>query len=111
MRHANITLNTLSSDKSTKTEDNETQETKPIKTSGAKSKVSELYEFCQAYHLGSPIPVDVFPPDRGSPSTHYIAYEVDGERFGIGSGKNKKAAREEAAKLALDDLQTKNEGL
>lgn len=83
----------------------------PVKNPGTKSKVSELYEFCQAFHLTTPESVDVFPSSRTSPSTHYAAYKIDNEQFGVGSGKNKKAAREEAAKLALEELLKRNEGL
>lgn len=84
----------------------------PVKNPGTKSKVSELYEFCQAYHIGPPESVDVYPPDRTTPSsTHYAAYEVSGEQFGVGSGKTKKAAREEAARLAIEELMKKSEGL
>lgn len=82
----------------------------PVKNSGTKSKVSELYEFCQAFHLGQPEPIDVTPPNRSSPSTHYAAYKIDDEQFGIGSGKTKKAAREVAAKLTLEELIQRNEG-
>ncbi|KAK3731140.1 hypothetical protein QZH41_018340, partial [Actinostola sp. cb2023] len=85
-------------------------EQSPIKNPGTKSKVSELYEFCQAFHLGPPEPVDVFPPNRSSPSTHYAAYKIDNEQFGVGSGKNKKVAREVAAELALEELLKKSEG-
>lgn len=95
-----------------KDEETETDGAKPspAKNPGLKSQVSELYEFCQAFHLSTPESVDVFPPNRASSSTHCAAYKVDNEQFGIGSGKNKKAAREEAAQLALEELLKRSEG-
>lgn len=82
----------------------------PPKNPGRKSKVSELYEFCQAYHLGHPEPEDVFPPDRTSTTLHYVVYKIGDKEFGVGDGRNKKSAREAAATLALEELMKKNEG-
>ncbi|XP_031548654.1 double-stranded RNA-specific adenosine deaminase-like [Actinia tenebrosa] len=82
----------------------------PPKNPGTKSKVSELYEYCQAYHLEQPEPKDVFPADRTSPSFHYVSYKIGDKEFSIGDGRSKKAAREAAATLTLDELMKKNEG-
>lgn len=82
----------------------------PPKNPGTKSKVSELYEYCQAYHLGQPESMDVFPPNRSSPSCHCAVYKIGEDEFAVGEGRNKKAAREAAALLTLEELMKKNEG-
>ncbi|XP_032233012.2 double-stranded RNA-specific adenosine deaminase [Nematostella vectensis] len=80
------------------------------KQQGVKSRVSALYEFCQAYHLPQPEPIEVKHEFRVNPGSHYMAFKIGEQSYPPGEGRTKKAAKEIAAGHALTELEKANTG-
>ena len=75
-----------------------------LRSADGKSRVSALYELCQAHRMPQPEVVPVHPENRSHPMMHYCLFKVGEQQFGVGEGRTKKAAKEMAADLAMQEL-------